>query len=69
MVVPEILYSGHHEAIRMWRMKESLRLTKTYRPDLLKSYTFTKKTLALFKELDDSSIPQWETKAILKGKR
>jgi tRNA (guanine37-N1)-methyltransferase len=69
MIVPDILYSGHHEAIRMWRLKESFRLTKTYRPDLLKTYTFTKKTLSLFQELDQSSMPDWETQAILKGKR
>jgi tRNA (guanine37-N1)-methyltransferase len=33
--VPEILLSGHHEQIRIWRRKESLRRTLKRRPDLL----------------------------------
>jgi len=34
--VPEILLSGNHKAIRKWRYEESLKLTATNRPDLLK---------------------------------
>lgn len=34
--VPEVLLSGNHQAIRIWRKKESLRLTQKNRPDLLK---------------------------------
>lgn len=34
--VPEILYSGNHEKINEYRYKEALRITKKYRPDLLK---------------------------------
>jgi tRNA (guanine37-N1)-methyltransferase len=34
--VPEVLLSGHHEAIRLWRRKEALRTTYERRPDLLK---------------------------------
>ena len=33
--VPSVLLSGNHEKIRIWRKKESLRLTMRYRPDLL----------------------------------
>jgi tRNA (guanine37-N1)-methyltransferase len=33
--VPEVLVSGHHEAIRRWRRKEALRRTVARRPDLL----------------------------------
>jgi tRNA (guanine37-N1)-methyltransferase len=33
--VPDVLLSGHHEAIRRWRLKESLRRTRERRPDLL----------------------------------
>jgi len=33
--VPEILLSGDHERIRVWRRKESLRRTRERRPDLL----------------------------------
>lgn len=33
--VPDVLISGHHENIRKWKLKQSLLLTKTKRPDLL----------------------------------
>ncbi len=38
MKVPEVLMSGHHENIRKWRLKESLRKTLERRPDLLDKY-------------------------------
>ena len=34
--VPEVLLSGDHEKIRLWRRKESLKRTLQRRPDLLK---------------------------------
>jgi tRNA (guanine37-N1)-methyltransferase len=33
--VPEVLVSGNHELIRIWRRRESLRRTLERRPDLL----------------------------------
>ena len=33
--VPAVLLSGHHQAIRRWRLKQSLGRTATRRPDLL----------------------------------
>ncbi|HVO30757.1 MAG TPA: tRNA (guanosine(37)-N1)-methyltransferase TrmD, partial [bacterium] len=33
--VPEVLTSGDHEAIRLWRRREALRRTLARRPDLL----------------------------------
>ncbi len=33
--VPEVLLSGHHEAIRAWRLKQALGRTWERRPDLL----------------------------------
>lgn len=33
--VPEVLLSGDHPAIRRWRLKEALRVTRARRPDLL----------------------------------
>lgn len=33
--VPSVLLSGHHENIRKWRLKESLRRTYLRRPDML----------------------------------
>jgi tRNA (guanine37-N1)-methyltransferase len=37
MRVPDILQSGNHEAIRRWRLKQSLGRTQARRPDLLAS--------------------------------
>jgi len=39
--VPEVLLSGHHEAIRRWRREESLRRTCERRPDLLETAPLT----------------------------
>jgi tRNA (guanine37-N1)-methyltransferase len=33
--VPEVHVSGHHEHVRRWRLRESLRRTRERRPDLL----------------------------------
>lgn len=33
--VPEILFSGHHEKIRLYRLEESVRLTMKRRPDMI----------------------------------
>jgi len=32
--VPDVLLSGNHEAVRRWRLEQSVRLTKERRPDL-----------------------------------
>ena len=34
--VPEVLLSGHHANIKKWRKEQSLKITKSKRPDLLK---------------------------------
>ncbi len=39
--VPEVLLSGNHELIRIWRRTESLRRTLQKRPDLLEKATLT----------------------------
>lgn len=67
--VPDILYSGNHEAIRKWRLKQSLALTRQYRPDLFNQLTLTKEMIALIHELDSGTIGEWETQAILKGRK
>ena len=36
LAVPDVLLSGHHDAIRRWRRKEALRNTYLKRPDLLR---------------------------------
>lgn len=37
--VPDILLSGHHEKIRLWRQQQSILRTKSRRPDLLNQET------------------------------
>ncbi|MBR5741599.1 MAG: tRNA (guanosine(37)-N1)-methyltransferase TrmD [Firmicutes bacterium] len=38
LAVPDVLVSGDHEKIRLWRFEQSLRLTKERRPDLFRAY-------------------------------
>jgi tRNA (guanine37-N1)-methyltransferase len=38
LAVPEVLRSGDHEAIRLWRLRESMGRTKVLRPDLWALY-------------------------------
>lgn len=35
--IPDVLLSGHHDNVRKWRLKESLRKTWRVRPDLFKN--------------------------------
>ena len=67
--IPDILYSGNHTAINKWRKKESLRLTKKYRPDLLENYQLSKEETKLLNELESDEQPKWEKDAIEKGKK
>lgn len=48
--VPEILLSGNHEKIRLWRKKQSLMITKQKRPDLFEKYELTKEDRRLLKD-------------------
>ena len=65
--IPQILYSGNHKAIEKWRKKQSLKLTKELRPDLLEKRTLTKEEKKLLAELETDETPKWETDAIEKG--
>ena len=49
--VPDVLLSGHHEAIRLWRRKQALRSTYLRRPDLLQGRVFTREDQQLLDEL------------------
>ena len=40
--VPDILYSGNHQAIKKWRRKQSIKLTKEHRPDLFAKVELSK---------------------------
>ena len=49
--VPDILMSGDHENIRIWRLKESLKITWIKRPDLLAERLLTKEESRLLDEI------------------
>jgi tRNA (guanine37-N1)-methyltransferase len=49
-VVPEVLLGGDHEAIRKWRLKQSLGRTWLRRPDLLDMETLSKEQNALLEQ-------------------
>lgn len=51
MEVPEVLQSGHHENIRKWRLKESLKTTLNKRPDLLEKISLTDEEKKILEEL------------------
>ena len=67
--VPAILYSGNHAAIRRYRLKESLRITKERRPDLFQKILTDADTIALTKEIEAGIVGNWEKEAIKKGER
>jgi len=48
--VPEVLLGGDHEAIRKWRLKQSLGRTWLRRPDLLEMDTLTNEQKALLEQ-------------------
>lgn len=49
--VPEVLLSGNHEAIRLWRRKEALRSTYRKRPDLLRDRSLSDEDRRLLEEI------------------
>lgn len=50
--VPDVLLSGNHGAIRRWRRKASLRLTRKVRPDLLGAAPLTAEDRELLAEIE-----------------
>ncbi len=51
MDVPEVLVSGDHEKIRVWRRTEALRRTAARRPDLLDTATLTAEDRRILRSL------------------
>ena len=49
--VPPVLVSGHHEEVRKWRLRESLRRTLERRRDLLEDRTFSREEQAMLDDL------------------
>ena len=67
--IPDILYSGNHQAIAKWRQKQSLKLTRKYRKDLFDKYELTKQDKKLLAEFGSNKTPDWEIEALEKGKK
>lgn len=64
MVVPEVLLSGDHEAIRRWRRAQRLRRTLDRRPDLLRAEALTDDDRRLLDNLDrnpEGALPKPRT--------
>jgi len=51
--VPDILLGGHHDQIRRWRLKQSLRRTRERRPDLLEKRVFSDEERELLEEISN----------------
>ncbi len=54
--VPEVLLSGHHKNIERYRLKESLRRTLQYRPDLLEKRSLSQEEEKLLQEIKEEEI-------------
>jgi tRNA (guanine37-N1)-methyltransferase len=53
--VPEVLRSGNHAAVALWRRREALRRTYERRPDLLENADLTEEDLAFLRTLKPDS--------------
>lgn len=60
--VPDILYSGDHEAIIKWRLKQSAEITKKNRPDL-----YIKKKFTIEEQKNIKEAQEAEKKAVEKA--
>jgi tRNA (guanine37-N1)-methyltransferase len=56
--VPEVLLSGNHSAISLWRRKEALRRTRTRRPDLLAKANLSGSDKKLLEEILKEKSPE-----------
>jgi tRNA (guanine37-N1)-methyltransferase len=55
--VPEVLLSGNHQAISLWRRKEALRRTWMRRPDLLSKASLSEEDKKILEEISKKDIP------------
>ncbi len=66
--VPAVLTSGHHEEVRKWRLKESLRRTWRRRPDLLEDRPLTREESKLLSEVShEESVRAADEAAAARG--
>ena len=55
MRVPDVLLSGHHEKIRLWRREQSLRRTLRLRPDLLKNAELDTEARSILRKIENEN--------------
>ena len=56
--VPDVLLSGDHAKIRIWRRRESLAATARFRPDLLETADLSESDLKILKELEEKCFSE-----------
>ncbi|RJQ52378.1 MAG: tRNA (guanosine(37)-N1)-methyltransferase TrmD [Nitrospiraceae bacterium] len=56
MKVPEVLVSGNHREIMLWRRKEALRKTVKVRPDLIDKVHLTDMDKKILKEIEEEQV-------------
>jgi tRNA (guanine37-N1)-methyltransferase len=66
--VPEVLLSGHHANIDLWRLAMSLLRTHEYRPDMLEGFILEKlRRRALLKYIKDNDLFSEEDREIIRN--
>lgn len=53
--IPEVLISGHHKNIEIWKRQQALLATKKKRPDMLKTAELSKEDIAFLEQFDEKS--------------
>jgi len=56
VAVPDVLRSGDHKAIALWRRKESLRITLERRPELISQANLEERDHALIKQIEEEKV-------------
>jgi tRNA (guanine37-N1)-methyltransferase len=56
MRVPDVLLSGHHEKIRLWRREQALRRTLRLRPDLLKNAELDEEARQILRRIENETV-------------
>ncbi|MGI5839118.1 MAG: tRNA (guanosine(37)-N1)-methyltransferase TrmD [bacterium] len=65
LTVPNVLLSGNHELIRLWRRKEAIRRTYRRRPDLLAAAGLTEEDRCLLAEVKTESAGEADSGSAL----
>ncbi|NLS44141.1 MAG: tRNA (guanosine(37)-N1)-methyltransferase TrmD [Firmicutes bacterium] len=56
MIVPDVLISGNHEKIRLWRKKQALTRTLSRRPDLLEKASLDPEDYKLLRDIKSEQL-------------